>query len=261
MSDVASVSFDRAVEYYDRTRALPEAMMTKVVETLASDLQGRGGCLEVGVGTGRMALPLHSAGVAITGLDLSPRMLARLVEKAGGEAPFPVVVGDALRLPFADHSFGAALAVHVLHLIPDWETAVQELVRAVRPGGEVLIDVGGLGSGWWAEVQRRFCAEVGLSERYLGTHRAADVDGAMTRLGLSARRLPPITGHETATAEERIRRLEEGLYSFTWRVEERARRKAAAAVRRWASEALGALDHPRPVSMEVSYRAYDVPDR
>ena len=56
MSD--SVSFDRAASFYDATRALTPEAMAAVQALLRSELQGRGRCLEIGVGTGRMALPL-----------------------------------------------------------------------------------------------------------------------------------------------------------------------------------------------------------
>ncbi|MFN2588949.1 MAG: class I SAM-dependent methyltransferase [Actinomycetota bacterium] len=118
MSD--SIRFDRAVDYYDRTRALTPGTEERMVEVLARELQGRGRFLEIGAGTGRIALPLRAAGVDVFGVDLSAPMLERLLSK--GTAP--VVLGDATRLPFRDRSFGAALAVHVLHLIPAWRGAI-----------------------------------------------------------------------------------------------------------------------------------------
>ena len=64
--------------------------------------------LEVGVGTGLLALRLHEAGIAVSGLDLSAPMLAKLVEKAGGTPPFPLVLGDATSMPFVQGAVGAA---------------------------------------------------------------------------------------------------------------------------------------------------------
>ena len=70
-----SVNFDRAVGYYDATRALPAATMEQLTGLLATELAGRQPCLEIGVGTGRFALPLHAAGIAMTGTDISGEML------------------------------------------------------------------------------------------------------------------------------------------------------------------------------------------
>ena len=61
---------------------------------------GRRVALEVGVGTGQVALPLHDAGIRVVGMDLSSPMLAKLVEKAKGRSPVPLVQADATRMPF-----------------------------------------------------------------------------------------------------------------------------------------------------------------
>src|SRR5262245_32754657 len=113
-----SVRFDRAAEFYDTTRAISDEAMALTIELLASELEGRGRALEVGVGTGLLALPLHAAGVPLAGLDLTPAMMARLVEKAGGASPFPLIQADATRMPFADGTFAGAYLRWVLHLIP-----------------------------------------------------------------------------------------------------------------------------------------------
>ncbi|MDQ1374343.1 MAG: hypothetical protein QOJ09_1681, partial [Actinomycetota bacterium] len=103
-----SIVFDRAVEYYDRTRALPPEVQVKVTELLATELEGRGPVLELGVGTGRMALPLHARGVELLGVDLSEPMMHKLVDNAGGAMPFPLIKGDGLALPLPDGAAGAA---------------------------------------------------------------------------------------------------------------------------------------------------------
>ncbi|MGH2579540.1 MAG: SAM-dependent methyltransferase, partial [Actinomycetota bacterium] len=54
-----SIRFDRAAEFYDRTRALLPEAERATVELLRAELAGRGRCLEVGVGTGLISLPLH----------------------------------------------------------------------------------------------------------------------------------------------------------------------------------------------------------
>lgn len=133
-----SVNFDRAAGYYDATRALPAAAMAELTGVLAAELAGRQPSLEIGVGTGRFALPLRAAGVAMAGTDISAAMLRRLAANAGGRSPLPLAQADATRLPFAAGTFGSVLAVHVLHLIPDWRVAVDEAARVLRPGGALV---------------------------------------------------------------------------------------------------------------------------
>jgi hypothetical protein len=88
MGDRESVRFDRAAEFYDETRAHSEDLALATTELLASELRGRGRILEIGVGTGLIALPLDRVGIPMGGLDLSAPMVGKLVEKAGGRPPF-----------------------------------------------------------------------------------------------------------------------------------------------------------------------------
>ena len=78
MSEQAkSVPFDRAASFYDQTRTLSPDAAKRVTELLSDELAGVERALEIGVGTGRIALPLVDAGVRLVGVDLSAPMLAR----------------------------------------------------------------------------------------------------------------------------------------------------------------------------------------
>ncbi|HEX9236635.1 MAG TPA: class I SAM-dependent methyltransferase, partial [Actinomycetota bacterium] len=63
-----------------------------------ADLAGSGPALELGIGTGRLALPLRDRGVEIQGVDSSEPMVAKLREKPGG-ADIPVAMGDFADVP------------------------------------------------------------------------------------------------------------------------------------------------------------------
>ena len=137
------MSFDRAADYYDATRRLPGGVAGDVADVLSSELAGKELCLEIGVGTGRVALPLAERGINMIGIDLAPAMLARLVANAGGRPPFSLVTADGTALPLAGGSVDAVVGCHVLHLIPDWQTALDEADRILRPGGLLVLDFGG----------------------------------------------------------------------------------------------------------------------
>lgn len=256
------VSFDRAAEYYDRTRSLPPEAMEGAVAMLSSELAGRGRCLEVGVGTGRIALPLAEAGVPMAGVDVSEPMVRKLVEKVGGSPPFPLALGDATALPFRGAAFGAALLVHVLHLVPAWSDAVDELLRVVRPGGVLLMDLGSRGDPAVEDVKQRMAEAAGLDRRPHPGLRHEDTPQFERRLaarGVRMRELPPVPFEHRAPMEERIAHLQDGLYSWTWPLDPETRRGAAEAVRAWARQEYGDLEEPRPMTGEVRYRAYDLP--
>jgi SAM-dependent methyltransferase len=252
-----SVNFDRAAGYYDRSRGYSSEVEAEVTAVLAAALDGRGPCLEVGVGTGRIALPLHRAGVRMAGVDISMRMLEQLLEKAGGRPPFPVAMADATALPFGPASFGATVAAHVLHLVPRWREAAAEMVRVLQPGGMVLVNL----TGGWGEpcgpVFDRFIAAGGLERAHLGVHDAGELDSAFARLGLTGRRLPPLENRSSVRLEDLIAALERGEFSYAWRMDERTRRRAAHEARAWARERYGPLEEPRPALNVIRWRAYE----
>jgi len=251
--------FDRAVEYYDRTRGLSEGASREMTALLANELQGRR-TLEIGVGTGLVALPLAAAGVPLAGLDLSAPMLAKLVEKSGGRAPFPLVVGDATTLPFADGGFGAAVVRHVLHLVPAWRQVVEELIRVVAPGGLVLVSSGQVPEPWH-ELTERFMDRVGRPSfaAAFDAWESGAIQRAFQEHGALGRPLPTITERVGQTLEDFLDQMEAGMHSWTWEVDEETRREAVAEVRTWALERWGTLDPAGGRDIAIEWFAFDLP--
>jgi SAM-dependent methyltransferase len=250
-----SFNFDPIAAYYDRTRVMPEAGATATVSLLGPELAGRGLCLEIGVGTGLVALPLHRAGVSMVGVDISVEMLWRLVEKAGADA-FPVLVGDATELPFPDRLFGSAIASHVLNLVADWRAAVRELLRVVRPGGVLLINLSA-SQEYEREVTAHFLAEAG---RPLPAPRSdlERLDDELASQGTRRRDLPMIEVPYRRSVEERIGMMERREMVAVWEIPDEVRALAAAATREWARGRYGDIEAPRDVVWSTRWTAYDL---
>jgi SAM-dependent methyltransferase len=137
-----SVSFDRAASFYDATRGYTPGTAERICAAIVATTGARVGTrfLELGVGTGRIALPFIAGGYSYTGVDISSAMLVVLRGKTAGLSNTPVLVqGDVLRLPFAAASFDVAIGVHVLHLVADWRTTLAEARRALRPRAHLLL--------------------------------------------------------------------------------------------------------------------------
>jgi SAM-dependent methyltransferase len=256
-----SIRFDTAADHYDKTRAVSDEAMDRTISLLSSELRDRAkGVLEVGVGTGLLALRLHEAGIPVSGLDLSAPMLAKLVEKAGGAPPFPLVLGDATTMPFADRAFGAAYLRWVLHLIPGWRVALAEMARVVRPGGVLLVSLGAFDEVGTA-IRARFSEITGLSTDPVGLmwgeHDALDAE--LEGLGARLRVLPAILEEGEEPLGSFLDALEEGRWSWTWHVPEDARLDAVRELRPWAEERYGPLDRVERYSVETVWRAYDLP--
>jgi SAM-dependent methyltransferase len=81
-----------AARYDDDTEMFDPAVVDPTVDFLAG-LAGEGRALELGIGTGRIALPLAERGVPVHGIDLSEAMVARLRAKPGGDG-VGVTIGD-----------------------------------------------------------------------------------------------------------------------------------------------------------------------
>ena len=96
--------------------------------------------LDVGCGTGNVALTARRSGADVVGVDLAPRMLdlARDSAALAGYDDVDWVVGDAERLPFPDDSFDSVLSSFGHVFAPDSTRAGDELIRVAAPGGRVV---------------------------------------------------------------------------------------------------------------------------
>ena len=98
--------------------------------------------LEVGFGAGTDFIQWLRAGAIASGIDLTEEGLANLTHRIqvyGLPAPERLQVGDAEALAFPSDNFDLGYSWGVLHHTPDTEKAIGELVRVVRPGGEIKI--------------------------------------------------------------------------------------------------------------------------
>jgi phosphatidylethanolamine/phosphatidyl-N-methylethanolamine N-methyltransferase len=116
-----------------------------------------GRILEVGVGTG-LSLPSYSTKSRVIGIDISQPMLAKARERVQRHKLSQVEgirVGDAENLDFEDESFDVLVAQYVVTAIPHPERALDEFVRVVRPGGEIILTTRiGAESGLRGAVER-----------------------------------------------------------------------------------------------------------
>ncbi len=157
-------SYARWAPIYDLVFALVLRPGRKAAAAAGERPGGR--VLDVGVGTG-LELPMFDRRTRLIGVDLSEPMLRRAQHRVSSKALRNVEglgVMDATRLAFPDGHFDAVVAPYVLTVVPDPEASLDELVRVVKPGGEIiLVNHVGAASGPMAWI-----------EAWLGT-RSADL--------------------------------------------------------------------------------------
>ncbi|WP_457591779.1 methyltransferase domain-containing protein [Geoglobus sp.] len=137
---------DRVREYWDRRSSdYDRSPGHSGLEDLWKDVlrtvfERRMRILDIGTGTGFLAILLAELGHDVTGIDISEGMLSvarRKAEERGLEIDFRIA--DAENLPFEDSDFDATICRHVLWTLPNPDRAVSEWVRVVSHGGKVVV--------------------------------------------------------------------------------------------------------------------------
>lgn len=248
----ASIVFDRAAEYYDRTRGYPEGVGERVAALIcrAGGLGPHSTVLELGVGTGRIALPLAPRVGALTGVDLSRPMLTQLLAKPGAER-VRAVRADVVSLPFPDRSFDAVLSFHVVHLLPAWQRALAEVKRVLRPGG-LYLDASDapLLLELWNE------AYLGMQQpTIVGVRPERDTyaleEGFRRAAEPHALRYPLQLSMATFLSD-----LEQRVWSTTWRLSDAEHAKLCGNMRRVITTRYGSLDVVLELERDVTVRAF-----
>ncbi len=235
-----SVSFDRAADYYDATRGFPPGIEQKVAQAFvrAGSLAPDARLLEIGIGTGRIALPLSPHVGEYVGVDIAIAMMDKLRARIDGH-PIRLIQADAAHLPLASGAFDAAVAVHVFHLVGDAAAVLRELARVLRPGARLL-------HGWNSEfeadaLRQRFNQAAGVDEQPAYYSRGVlpahgwTADGEEVRLTYTTER----------TARQFLDALRNRIWSSCWKMTEAQLAAGLAAVE--AHIAAEKLDLDQPI--------------
>jgi SAM-dependent methyltransferase len=195
---------ERVAARYDESSSemFAREAVEPAVDFLAA-LAGDGRALELGIGTGRIALPLAGRGVEVHGIDLSRAMVARLREKPGGEE-IPVAIGDFATTRVEGAFSLAYLLFNTINNLTTQEEQVacfRNVAAQLEPGGRFVIEVGvpelrRLPPG---ETMHIFDASEGhwgideydLVNQGLVSHHFSVVDGAIERVSMPFRYVWP----------------------------------------------------------------------
>lgn len=264
-----TLNFVRIAYAYDRTRYHPPEVSGKIATAIVAPVEEsfrEPVFLELGVGTGRVGVPIVARGYRFVGVDVSPSMLEVMRYKiAGVGRKVKLIEADARELPFERGSFHAVIGVHIWHLLDDWQRALLEAFRVLAPGGYLF-------EGWdiaadenedWRiqEKWREILGELGY-ELKRGRHqqRLAEVRRALEQLGLEPVEEPVAEWVEERTPRQSMEILEERLYSFTWGIPEDIFRRSLDILWDWVRDTYADLDQAHPIPWRFVIRRTKMPE-
>ncbi|MGG6242841.1 class I SAM-dependent methyltransferase [Nodosilinea sp. AN01ver1] len=236
------ISFDRAADFYDNTRTLaPE-----VSERLTAEILRLGRAtpnttfFEPGIGTGRIALPIVERGFAYTGVDVSEAMMDKLRQKLEGKAHrLRLINADATALPLEDNSFDVAIAPHILHLIADWQTAMDELRRVLKPSGVFIYFHHPTNKTASRDAIGRQWREILLGYGYDSGFTGGVTEDVLDRLQEQGATLETVVVADLSresTVDSLMRAYRDRIYSNMWRVPDDIYPRALADLEAWAAQ-------------------------
>ena len=130
--------YDRIAPVYDIMESLAELIYRPWRRRIWQLVEGSR-VLEVGVGTGKN-IPHYPTDVAVTGIDLSHRMITRARRKAASlKQDADLHQMDTQALDFPDNSFSSAIATFVFCSVPDPVLGLEEVSRVVKPVGRIVL--------------------------------------------------------------------------------------------------------------------------
>lgn len=261
----------RVALQYDALRGHPDEVSAEIGQCIAAQMGEGARVLELGVGTGRIALPVAAAGCEVYGLDLSANMLAAMAQRIAddGLEGIHLTRGDITALPYQTGVFDGAIAVHVLHLVADWAGVLAQVKRLVRPGGTLLLGRDWVDpesfSGMIRNHFRKTVVEVGMEMLPPGATAAAPPSGGAAivqcLMKLGAR---PVGDGEVIGAEWETRltprQVLEGIRSRddaeSWVLPDDVLTETMRRLDAFASDHWSDLDAPQPVKRRFMFGVF-----
>ena len=254
------VDFSRNAPVYDQRHGafLPDDAAQRLAT--AAKVGSGARVLDVGAGTGRVAIPFAAVGCDVVGVDASAAMLASLSNKA---ATWTVrtVVADAVALPFSRACFDAVVMARMLYLLPRWRDAVVEAARVLTLDGVVLHEWGnGQPDEAWVQIRekaRSLFEKAGLrSPFHPGARTEDEVDTLLAGEGLRVAASVRLENDVHMTLADFLRRIVNGECSYIWNVPTEIQQRCLPELESWAAQRfdLDRLAFTRPLTWTIYRR-------
>jgi ubiquinone/menaquinone biosynthesis C-methylase UbiE len=240
-----SRSFDRAADFYDRTRDLWGSVATIGIQAIIDAAGPQARMLDVGTGTGRVSVPLLQRGADLVGCDLSPKMMAQLRKKVPSAR---LAEADASRLPFPANSFDAVLTCHVMHLVGPWREALREYRRVLKPGGKYInARTENVGDSIQDQVRdhwRGWVKDHGYTFQQTGAQDEKELNREIESMRADIRAVQATSFTRTNSVREVIEGITSRVFSHTWDIPDDLFAASSQELQEWATREYQDWDKP-----------------
>lgn len=253
------VDFSANATIYDRRHGAVLAL--DIAHDLASsgELPRYARVLDVGAGTGRVAIAFAAIGYKTIAFDPALPMLNELRRKAP-EREIQAVVGEAARLPFTAGHFDAVILARVLYLMADWQKVLQQAYDVLKPGGCLFHEWGnGEADEHWVQIRekaRTLFQNAGLNDPFHpGARSEAEIDNFLVNLGLDLRNELRIGPGPRMTLRDFVEKIVTGEFSYIWNVPEHVRESCLPKLKKWSENTFD-LDQSVPIPKDLRWAIY-----
>ena len=182
-------SFNASADTYDHYAGLQAAMGARLLELADLQPETTERVLDIGMGTGNLTAQLMAAYPAarVHGCDIALNMISHAKGKLA-QAALPFAVADAEQLPYTSSAFGLVASSFTYQWLEQWQNALDEVMRVLRPGGLFIFSA--FGANTFCELRQAFTLACNEKNYALGEALALPITEermheVMTNAGLS----------------------------------------------------------------------------
>lgn len=251
------VDFSDNSKIYDHRHGA--VISNELAQSLANHLRRDQTIIDVGAGTGRLAVALASMGFQVFAVDPSLSMLQAMQRKS--EVLVQAVTADGTCLPFRRNSADAIVLARLLYLVADWQGLLREAKGALRQGGILFHEWGnGDASEAWVQVRekaRSLFQEAGVETPFHpGARSEFEVDSYVCDLGFHRREQIQASAGPAVTLADFLNKIQSGEFSYVWNVPKDVQDFCLPQLRRWCESKFD-LYQPAPMPAELRWVVYE----
>ena len=257
---MSRVDFSRGAGAYDRRHGAVLDANAAGRLVAAASLGRRDVIVDLGAGTGRVAVALAPLVRRVVAADVALPMLERLREK-GGPLDVHVVAAEGGRLPFAASRFDAAVLARVLYLMPDWQGFLGDALRVLVPGGRLLHEWGnGDADEAWVQVREKarelFEAAGVVRPFHPGVRTETEAVEFLARHGWRETAAVSVGPGTPLSLTAFLARIVDGECSYTWNVPADVQARCLPELQAWTAKRFD-LARETPIPREMIWRVYE----